>query len=166
MIYEAYKRGMIFESDSHRIRPKDWEQIWKDFGYDEKWIYATRSRESVFPWDFMHVGVTKSYLWNEYQKGFNPEIFKDAKPVPNCNGESASIAESRETERKFAWRPPPEKYKAPSRTLSEIKELVAKRRPVYDKRFAYKLTFQKTGLSRFLPHQNMLGAFVRTFACA
>ncbi|MCI5601280.1 MAG: TIGR03960 family B12-binding radical SAM protein [Hallerella porci] len=166
LIYEAYKRGMIFESDNHRIRPKDWEVLWKDFGYDESWIYETRKKESVFPWDFMHVGVTKAYLWNEYQKGFNPEVFKDAKPVPNCkwgecqhcgipgNGKEVRLADN------------PEKYKAPSRTPEEIKKLVAARRPVYDKRYTYKLTFQKLGLSRFLPHQNMLSAFVRTFSKA
>lgn len=166
LIYEAYKRGMIFESDSHRIRPKDWEKIWSDFGYDEKWIYETRSKDSIFPWDFLHVGVTKSYLWREYQKGFNPEIFKEAKPVPNCkwgdcqhcgipgNGKEVRLAEA------------PVRYSAPSRTPEEIKQLVLERRPVLKERFAYKLTFQKTGLSRFLPHQNMLSAFVRTFACA
>lgn len=166
MIYEAYKRGMIFESDSHRIRPRDWEQIWTDFGYDEKWIYATRSKESVFPWDFMHVGVTKSYLWNEYQKGFNPDVFKDAKPVPNCKWGECQHCGIPGNGKEVRLAPEPEKYRAPSRTPAEIKDLVAKRRPVYDKRFAYKLTFQKTGLSRFLPHQNMLSAFVRTFACA
>lgn len=166
MIYEAYKRGMIFESDNRRIHPKDWEKIWNDFGYDEKWIYETRQKESVFPWDFMHVGVTKSYLWNEYQKGFNPEVFQNAKPVPNCkwgecqhcgipgNGKEVRLAEN------------PEKYKAPSRTPEEIRKLVAERRPVYDERYTYKLTFQKTGLSRFLPHQNMLSAFVRSFGIA
>ncbi len=166
MIYEAYRRGMIFESDGNRIRPKDWEQIWQDFHYDVGWIYETRKKESVFPWDFMHVGVTKAFLWREYQKGFNPEVFETAKPVPNCkwgecqhcgipgNGQEVRLAEN------------PERYKAPSRTPEEIKSLVAARRPVYTQRFAYKLTFQKTGLSRFLPHQNMLSAFVRAFGKA
>lgn len=166
MIYEAYRRGMIFESDGNRIRPKDWEQIWQDFHYDVGWIYETRKKESVFPWDFMHVGVTKAFLWREYQKGFNSEVFESAKPVPNCkwgecqhcgipgNGQEVRLAEN------------PVRYKAPSRTPEEIKSLVAARRPVYTQRFAYKLTFQKTGLSRFLPHQNMLSAFVRAFGKA
>lgn len=166
MIYEAYRRGMIFESDSHRIRPKDWEKIWADFGYDEKWIYETRSKESVFPWDFIHVGVTKAYLWNEYRKGFDPETFKNAKPVPNCKWGECQHCGIPGNGKEVRLAPDPEKYRAPSRTPEEIKALVASRRPVYDKRYSYKITFQKTGLSRFLPHQNMLGAFVRTFACA
>ncbi|MCK9182307.1 MAG: TIGR03960 family B12-binding radical SAM protein [Fibrobacteraceae bacterium] len=165
MIYEAYKRGMIFESDNKRINPQKWEELWKDFGYDEKWIYETRAKESVFPWDFIHAGVTKSYLWNEYQKGFNPEIFETAKPVPNCKwgecqhcgipggGKDVVLAEN------------PVKYKAPSRTPDEIKKLVESRRPIYGSHYSYKITFQKTGISRFLPHQNMLGAFVRSFGC-
>lgn len=166
MIYEAYRRGMIFESDSHRIRPKDWEKIWADFGYDEKWIYETRTKESVFPWDFIHVGVTKAYLWNEYRKGFDPETFKNAKPVPNCKWGECQHCGIPGNGKEVRLAPDPEKYRAPSRTPEEIKALVASRRPVYDKRYSYKITFQKTGLSRFLPHQNMLGAFVRTFACA
>lgn len=166
MIYEAYRRGMIFESDGNRIRPKDWEQIWKDFHYDENWIYETRKKESVFPWDFMHVGVTKSYLWNEYQKGFNPERFETAKPVPNCKWGDCQHCGIPGNGKEVRLADPPKRYKAESRTPEEIKALVAARRPVYNQKFAYKLTFQKTGLSRFLPHQNMLSAFVRTFGKA
>ena len=166
MIYEAYKRGMIFESDGHRIRAKDWEKIWEDFHYDVSWIYETRQKDSVFPWDFMHIGVTKSFLWREYQKGFNPEILKTAKPVPNCKWGDCQHCGIPGSGKEVRLANNPVRYAAPSRTPEEIKKLVAERRPVYDQRYAYKITFQKTGLSRFLPHQNMLSAFVRSFGKA
>ena len=60
----------------------------------------------------------------------------------------------------------PVRHKAPSRTPEEIKKLVEERRPKKTESFSYKITFKKTGISRFLPHQNMLSFFERTFICA
>ena len=58
------------------------------------------------------------------------------------------------------------RHKAPSRTPEEIKKLVAERRPSQKVSYSYKITFKKSGISRFLPHQNMLSFFERTFICA
>lgn len=162
LIYEAYKSGNIFESDNKRFNYAGWEKVWADNHYDTSWVFQTREKESVFPWDFIHAGVTKAYLRSEYEKGFD----LDAAPVPNCKwgdcqrcgipgfGKEVVLAEN------------PVKYKAQSRTPEEIKALVEARKPVHGSAYSYKLTFKKTGISRFLPHQNMLSFFERTFQCA
>lgn len=162
MIYEAYQRGLVFESDHQQISYEGWLKLWEDFQYDVSWVYATRSKDTVFPWDFIHAGVTKSYLRREWDKMFDP----DAEAVLNCkwgdckhcgipgNGSDVRLA------------PPPKKYKAESRNPEEIKALVESRRPVQGKSFLYKVIFKKTGMSRFLPHQNMLSFFERTFLCS
>ncbi len=164
LIYEAYKRGFIFESDGKRVNYDGWKALWEESHYDLSWIYRTREKDEVFPWDFIHAGTTKAYLRREYEKGF--ESAEEQPPVPNCkwgecqhcgipgNGEDVRLADA------------PVTHKAPSRTPEEIKKLVEARKPKQDESFAYKIMFCKTGLSRFLPHQNMLGFFERTFLCA
>ena len=125
-------------------------------------MYREREKDEVFPWDFIHAGTTKQYLRREWEKAFDP----NSAPVPNCKwgdcqkcgipgfGDEIKLADD------------PVRHKAPSRTPEEIKKLVAERRPKKTESFSYKITFKKTGLSRFLPHQNMLSFFERTFLCA
>jgi radical SAM family uncharacterized protein/radical SAM-linked protein len=162
MIYEAYQRGLIFESDNKRISYEGWLRLWGDFSYDPSWVYAERSAETVFPWDFIHAGVSKGYLRREWDKMFDPE----AKPVPNCKWGECQACGIPGLGKDVRLAKPPEKYKAESRTPEEIKNLVASRRPVQGESFLYKITFRKTGMSRFLPHQNMLSFFERTFLCS
>ena len=162
VIYEAYKQGIIFESDFYRFDFSKWEQVWQKMGYDTSWVYRERDKNEVFPWDFIHAGTTKQYLRREWEKAFDP----NSEPVPNCKwgdcqkcgipgfGDEIRLADN------------PVRHKAPSRTPEEIKKLVADRRPSQKVSYSYKITFKKTGLSRFLPHHNMLSFFERTFLCA
>ncbi|MCQ2064001.1 MAG: TIGR03960 family B12-binding radical SAM protein [Fibrobacter sp.] len=162
VIYAAYKKGIIFESDSYRFDFAKWEQVWQETGYDINWVYREREKDEVFPWDFIHAGTTKQYLRREWEKAFDP----NSEPVPNCKwgdcqkcgipgfGEEIHLAND------------PVRHKAVSRTPEEIKKLVADRRPSQKVSYSYKITFKKTGISRFLPHHNMLGFFERTFLCA
>jgi radical SAM family uncharacterized protein/radical SAM-linked protein len=162
LIYEAYKNGNIFESDNKRFNYAGWEKVWADNHYDTNWVFQTRGKESVFPWDFIHAGVTKAYLCSEYEKGFDPL----SAPVPNCKWGDCQRCGIPGFGKDVVLAGNPIKYKAPSRTPEEIKALVASRKPAHGSAFGYKLTFQKTGISRFLPHHNMLSFFERTFQCA
>lgn len=162
LIYAAYQKGLIFESDAYRIKPEIWQEVFAEAHYDPSWIYATRSLDAVFPWDFIHAGTTKAYLRREWEKAFDPNSL----PVPNCKwgdcqkcGIPGFGAEIRLAEA-------PKKYAAPSRTPQEIVELVAARRPKQGESFLYKITYKKTGISRFLPHHNTMGFFERAFFCA
>ena len=162
LIYAAYKKGLIFESDGNKINVEGWQQIWEELSYDIFWIYATREKDTVFPWDFIHAGTTKAYLRREWEKAFS----ENSLPVPNCKwgdcqkcgipgfGKEIKLAEN------------PVKYAAPSRTPEEITQLIDSRKPVPGSAYLYKIVFQKTGISRFLPHQNTMGFFERAFFCA
>ncbi|MCF0224334.1 MAG: TIGR03960 family B12-binding radical SAM protein [Fibrobacter sp.] len=162
VIYAAYKKGIIFESDSYRFDFDKWQEVWNECNYDVSWVYRTREADEVFPWDFIHAGTSKQYLRNEWNKAFDP----NSAPVPNCKwgdcqkcgipgfGKDVHLADN------------PVRHLAPSRTPEEIKKLVAERRPKQKDCYSYKITFKKTGISRFLPHHNMISFFERTFLCA
>jgi radical SAM family uncharacterized protein/radical SAM-linked protein len=157
MILEASRRGLVFESFREKFSYEGWQKVWSDFNYNPDWVHDEKSKEQVFPWEFMHIGVTRGYLWTEYQKMFDPQ----SEPVPDCkygdcqhcgipgNGEDTQLST------------PNTKYDAPSRTPKEIKAkhaaLIQEDRDVYHYRFSY----AKTGLSRYLPHRNTLDIFER-----
>ena len=162
VIYAAYKKGIIFESDTYRFDFEKWLQVWQETGYETDWVYRTREASEVFPWDFIHAGTTKQYLRREWEKAFDP----NSAPVPNCKWGDCQKCGIPGFGAEIKLADNPVRHKAPSRTPEEIKKLVAERRPKKTEAFRYKITFKKTGISRFLPHQNMLGFFERTFLCA
>ena len=161
-IYAAYQKGMVFESDSYRFNFEKWQEVWQETGYDISWVYRERDSVEVFPWDFIHCGTTKQYLRKEWEKAFN----EDAEPVPNCKWGDCQKCGIPGLGKEIVLGEAPSKYKAPSRTPEEIKQLVADRRPKQGTAYSYKLTFKKTGISRFLPHFNTISFFSRTFLCA
>jgi len=78
LIYEAYKRGLIFESDSKSLNPTEWENIRKDLGYDDTWIFKGYKEEESLPWDFIDAGVSKKFLQRELKNA------QELKWVQNC----------------------------------------------------------------------------------
>ena len=49
-------------------------------------FYANRerSKEEVMPWDHIDSGISKSFLWREYEKSKNAETTMDCRK--GCNG--------------------------------------------------------------------------------
>ena len=162
VIYAAYKKGIIFESDSYRFDFNKWLEVWDECGYDTSWVYREREKDEVFPWDFIHAGTSKQYLRREWEKAFDPT----SAPVPNCKWGDCQACGIPGFGKEIVLADDPVRHKAPSRTPEEIKKLVADRRPSQKVSYSYKITFKKSGISRFLPHHNMLSFFERTFICA
>jgi radical SAM family uncharacterized protein/radical SAM-linked protein len=148
LIYEAYKRGLIFESDSKHLNPEEWEIIRKDFGYDDSWIFEAFDLEETLPWDIIDAGVSKKFLQREWENAHNLKWVENCKHgkclacgIPG-NGKDTILGNS----------PSPRTGATHQRPL-----------PHSPQTHAYKITFRKTGNSRFLPHQNTLSFFERAF---
>lgn len=159
LIYHAYQKGLVFESDSKQIQPHIWKEIWNDFNIDLSWIFETKDLDEVFPWDFIHAGVSKNYLKIEWNKAFD----ENSAPTPNCKWGDCQKCGIPGLGKDIILAPKPEKYAAPSRSPQEIKELIQSRKKTQGPGYLYKITFKKTGMSRFLPHQNTLSHFERIF---
>ncbi|MDU6264405.1 MAG: TIGR03960 family B12-binding radical SAM protein [Anaerocolumna aminovalerica] len=79
VIYDAYKAGCLYDSWSEHFKYELWEKAFEDNQIDMA-FYTSRERvkEEILPWDFIDAGVTKDFLWREYDRAMN------AKVTPNC----------------------------------------------------------------------------------
>ncbi len=79
VVEDVYRQGALFEAWTDFFKPERWYEAMERAGLDID-FYTTREREEdeLFPWDFIDIGVTRSFLLKEYQKS------KEAVVTPNC----------------------------------------------------------------------------------
>ncbi|MDO5301035.1 MAG: TIGR03960 family B12-binding radical SAM protein [Tissierellia bacterium] len=85
VIERAWRKGQTFDGWSEYFSMAKWEEALREEGLDGD-FYANRERpfEELLPWDMMDIGVSKNYLWREYQKSLAAETTKDCRL--GCNG--------------------------------------------------------------------------------
>jgi radical SAM family uncharacterized protein/radical SAM-linked protein len=159
LIYEAYKRGLIFESDSNNLKPEEWESVRRDFGYDDSWVFRGFGLEENLPWDIIDARISKKFLQREFENACNP----DSKWIENCKHGKCQACGISGNGRDTVLGKIPEKYATIPRTAQEIEDLQKSRIHRKTQIFAYRIVFKKTKNSRFLPHQNTLSFFERAF---
>lgn len=78
-IYNAWKMGCKFDSWDECFDFEKWKQAIQNAGLTME-FYANRQRgeHEVLPWDHIDVGVSKKFLWREYQKALSAQV------TPNC----------------------------------------------------------------------------------
>lgn len=78
-IYDAYKSGCIYDSWSEYFDYDKWLQAFENNDIEIA-FYANRTREldEILPWDFIDVGVTKEFLWRDYNRSLKEKV------TPNC----------------------------------------------------------------------------------
>ena len=79
VIYSAYKKGCIYDSWSEFFKPDMWDEAFSENNIDPS-FYTERERDTdeILPWDFIDIGVTKSFLIREYERA------KKGIVTPNC----------------------------------------------------------------------------------
>jgi len=160
LIYEAYKRGLVFESDSNNLKPEEWGNIRRDFNYDDSWVFKGFDLEEILPWDIIDARVSKKFLQRDFENACNPA----SKWVENCKHNKCQACGIPGNGKDTVLGKVPEKYAAQPRTAQEIEELQKSRVRKGTQVFAYRIVFRKMKSSRFLPHQNTLSFFERAFA--
>lgn len=79
LIYTAWEKGCRFDSWSDMFNEEAWKAAIEETGTEVNYYcYRARSFDEVLPWDHISVGVTKKYLWREFERSF------EGKVTPNC----------------------------------------------------------------------------------
>ena len=75
----AYENGALFDAWTEYWNYDRWVQAFADAGLDmDFYTLRERDRDEIFPWDFIHIGVTKKFLWKEWERAHAREV------TPNC----------------------------------------------------------------------------------
>ncbi|MCF0136478.1 MAG: TIGR03960 family B12-binding radical SAM protein [Lachnospiraceae bacterium] len=79
LIYTAWKKGCRFDSWSDMFNENAWKEAIEETGTEVfYYCYRRRPADEVLPWDHISIGVSKAFLWGEYQRAF------EGKVTPNC----------------------------------------------------------------------------------
>ena len=88
-ILRAYEEGALYDAWSESFQNQIWLDVLAETGIDID-FYTTRirEREEILPWDFINIGVTKTFLWNEWEQAGKEEI------TPNCRAKCSGCGAS------------------------------------------------------------------------
>lgn len=85
LLERAWELGCKFDGWSDYFDFSLWEKAMEETGISlEFYAYRERGEDEVFPWDFIDIGVKKSYLLREYHKALKEEVTPDCRGA--CNG--------------------------------------------------------------------------------
>ena len=79
VIEEAYRLGCLFDSWTESFHNDLWMQAFENTGTDIA-FYNLRKREKdeLFTWDFIEIGVSRKFLYREWERAMAEEV------TPNC----------------------------------------------------------------------------------
>lgn len=85
VLYAAWKNGCRMDSWSEFFNYDAWLKAFDACGLDPA-FYANRGRgeNELLPWDFIDAGVTRAFLWREWQRAQRGEITPDCRK--GCQG--------------------------------------------------------------------------------
>lgn len=79
VLLEAYRLGCLYDSWSDEFDNEKWMKAFENTNVDlEFYTMRKRSLDELFPWDFIDVGVSKSFLKREWEHAMNGDV------TPNC----------------------------------------------------------------------------------
>lgn len=79
VIEEAYRLGCLYDSWTESFHNELWMKAFENTGVDlEFYTRRERKEDELFPWDFIDIGVTKTFLRKEWERAMRGEV------TPNC----------------------------------------------------------------------------------
>ena len=79
VIEEAYRLGCLFDSWTETFHNDLWMQAFDNTCVDIAFYnQRVRGKDEIFPWDFIDIGVSRSFLRREWERAMNETV------TPNC----------------------------------------------------------------------------------
>jgi radical SAM family uncharacterized protein len=85
VLLSAWKNGARFDGWAEHFSMQYWMDAFHQNGLEpEFYAHRRRERSEVLPWDHIDTGVSKAFLWNEWQKAQHGELTQDCRI--ECSG--------------------------------------------------------------------------------
>lgn len=89
-IRRAYEKGCLFDSWGEHFRNDLWMEAFEECGIDpDFYTVRERSLEEVFPWDFIDIGVKRSFLEREWKRAHEETVTQNCRQ--KCSGCGAAV---------------------------------------------------------------------------
>jgi radical SAM family uncharacterized protein/radical SAM-linked protein len=76
----AWELGARFDGWTDHFREDTWHRALAETGLDAAFFAQRgRGRDEILPWDHLSAGVTREYLWGEYEKSLSEEYTPDCR---------------------------------------------------------------------------------------
>lgn len=84
-LLRAYELGCVFDAWDEFFNVEKWNRAFRNTGIDTT-FYTTRTRQKdeIFPWDFIDCGVTKDFLYREYERSLDEQVTRNCRA--GCSG--------------------------------------------------------------------------------
>jgi len=100
VIEKAVDHGAMFDAWSEHFDAELWKKAFAESGYsEEQFAERTFEKDDKLPWENIDVGVTKQFLWKEYEKSMNFEFTPDCTDG-DCTG--CGVCDFKEIKNEFS----------------------------------------------------------------
>ena len=83
VIEHVWRHGGTFQEWSEHFDLNLWKQAMAASGLDIEWyVYRHRSEDEVLPWDHIHAGLHKDFLWQDWQDALSGYGIEDCRWTP------------------------------------------------------------------------------------
>jgi radical SAM family uncharacterized protein len=108
VIQRAWESGAVLDAWGDQLNHSAWAQAFAETGIDADW-YARRERlaDEILPWDHLNVGLTKQFLWREYQRALAGQTTTDCRELCHACGVLTQYHRERRSVADDAWGCPP-----------------------------------------------------------
>ena len=165
VILKAYESGCLFDAWTEQFKDDLWQKAFDDCGIDPD-FYTVRPRgeDELFPWDFIDIGVSKKFLFREWERAM--QGLTTPKCLESCSGCGAAsygcgvCPSSPEREERHKKAEAAEQYLiAEKQTESQIQE----KEEAGSARRTIRVRFGKEGALRYIGHLDVLRTFQKIF---
>ncbi len=81
VLHRAWELGCVLDGWSEHFHYDLWMRAFEDCGLDPAfYAHRERGKDELLPWDHIDAGITKAFLWREWERA------KKAETTPDCRG--------------------------------------------------------------------------------
>ena len=84
LIFKVWQKGATLQAWRDKFNYGVWEEAAREVGLDFSLYLRKKEEESIFPWDFIDIGVKKEFLLKEWRASL------EGKETPDCRVSCAS----------------------------------------------------------------------------
>jgi len=96
VVHRAWRAGARFDAWHERFRPDLWRQAFQEEGIDPDFFFAReRGQQETLPWEHIDSGVTREFLWREYERALEGRLSPDCRTHCHDCGILTAFAEMR-----------------------------------------------------------------------